>query len=457
MKLENFLKQVILENTRFNALFDKYVNPKQTTDGKTIEPIMNLKTYVQIILADPTTKKPENFDENNMNIENLQLIRPGEYSNWLLRNYYKPELANDDINFTPGTLEYNKAITKARKLFIEDINKISSDLTDFHEYKKYFDVSQRNIDKYTPSKLFDFIFAYEVPEKLKKQKEKQEVKKQRGGLSHPGAKLEVDTPNWYVFKISDTGTVGKDAAIWFGGFRDYKHGESNWCTSDANPSYNAFDSYIKRGPLYVLIPKNDNGNVGERTGLPTERYQFHFQDNMFMDRLDKSIDLVKFLSENDEELKDYFKPEFAKGLSSLNGKKVEIEYPSGAAGKFVSLYGFHDLFDNLPKDIAQLLFNNKSDTDIKLDIPSTISKFKNLQSILLQNCVKSLPDSIGELNELGFISLIGNKNLKKLPDSLVDLPKLKMVFLKDTDNLNLSEKFLNSFKEYLPGSRMYRR
>lgn len=457
MRLENTLKQIILENSRFNVLLDKYTKSKKTPDGKVIKPIMDLTRYIQIILADPTTKKPEGFNESDYSIENLNKIHPGEYSNWLLKQYQKPKLNNDDIDQKPGTPQYEKAINRVREIFMEDISQVTSDLTDYHKYKRYFDVSQRNIDTYTTSSLFDFILSFEVPEKFKKQEEKKEVKKQRQGFSHPGANLAFQGPNWTIMKIEDKGTAGYDAAVWFGGFRDYKHGESNWCTSDPNPSYNAFNSYIKKGPLYVILPNNDNGAVGERTGLPSNRYQFHFQDNQFMDRLDKQIDLVQFLMGAGAELKDYFKPEFAKGLTSVNGKKIEIEYPGGAAGKFVSLYGFDEFFESLPKDVTQFLFNNKSDTDLKLDIPASISQFSNLQSLLLQNCVRSLPETLGTMKELNFISLINNKHLKKLPDSIVDLPKLKMVFIKDSDNIKLSDKFLESFKEYMPGSSMYRR
>lgn len=457
MKLENCLKQVILENSRFNVLLDKYTKPKQSTDGKVIKPIMDLSTYIQIIMVDPTTKKPEGFDETDYSVENLDKIHPGEYSNWLLKNYQKPQLTNDGEELIPGTPGYNKAVNRARDVFMEDLGKTLTDLIDFHKYKRYLDVSQRNIDKYTPKTLFNLMYAFEVPEKFKKQEEKKEVKKQRQGLSHPGAKLVFQGSKWSVIKIEDTGTAGYDAALWFGGFRDYKHGETNWCTADSNPSWNRFNTHIKQGPLYVLIPNDDNGEVGEKTGLPSNRYQLHFQSNQFMDRLDNSINLVEFLMNEGSELKEYFKPEFAKNLTSISGKKVEIDYPSGAAGKFVGLYGFDELFESLPKDITQFLFTNKSDKELLLDIPDSFANFTNLQSISFQNCVRSLPESMGTMKNLTFISLVNDTKLKRLPEGLADLPKLGMVFIKGSDNIVLSDKFLSVFKEYGNKSSMYQR
>lgn len=455
MKLKNYFKQVIVENTRFNVLLDKFTNPREK-DGKQIKPIMDVETYFKIILADPTTKKPEGFDESDLSVENYSKLKPGEYTNWLLKNYTKPTLSPEQQEYAVGTPEYKKSVARARLVFLEDLFKTTSDLTDFHKYKNILPVKDRNIDNFTPSTLFDYMFTFEVPEKYKKQEEKKEIKKQRKGFEHAGAILDFQSPKWTVMKIEDTGSAGYDAAIWYGGFRDYKHGETNWCTSETNPGYNAFNSHITKGPLYVIIPNSDSEGVGERTGLPTNRYQFHFPTNQFMDRLDKSVDLVTFLMGEGEELKEYFKPEFAKGLTSVNSKKVQLEYPSGPIAKFIALYGFNDFFISLPRNITQLLFTNKSNENLNLEIPEEIGEFKDLESILLQKCVRSIPESIGRLKKLSFLSLVDNKSLVSLPDSIADLPNLSFVFLKDSP-VKLTPKFTSVFHEELPNSGLFKR
>ena len=102
------------------------------------------------------------------------------------------------------------------------------------------------------------------------------------------------------------------------------------------------------------------------------------------------------------------------------------------------------------------LFTNKSSENLNLSIPEEIGEFTELESILLQKCVKTLPESIGNLKKLTFISLVDNKSLEKIPDSIVDLPNLSFIFLKDTP-VKLSEKFLSTFTEQMPGSRMYQK
>jgi hypothetical protein len=269
--------------------------------------------------------------------------------------------------------------------------------------------------------------------------EKKMASKTREGFKHAGGQIIHEGGDWVVIKIEGNNATSKDAAQYYGGYHEPQNGETNWCTS--SPGLTWFESYIKDGPLYVVFPQNDNGKVGKRTGLPEERYQFHFQRGHFMDRLDKSIDLVNFLTNKAPELKEVFKSEFAKGLTSEGGKQVEISYPNSSAGKYVALYGFDDLFENLPKDIERLQIMNTSNQAIGLDVPSTLGDFKNLESLVLQNMVKTLPDNIGNLQNLSFLSLPDNKNLVSLPESISNLDSLSFINLKGANpNIKISEK-----------------
>ena len=234
-----------------------------------------------------------------------------------------------------------------------------------------------------------------------------------------------------MIKIEGTGEKQQEAATWFGGFYDYDNGESRWCTSPPNSSY--FRNYAKDGPLYVILANDDKGSVGKRTGLPQERFQFHFPSSQFMDRADHRIDLIQYLNGSMSELKEYFKPEFAKGMTTSGGKKVEINYPDSSAGKFVALYGFDELFASLPEDIEHLLINNKSKEDIALTVPESLGRFKSLQALLFQNIIKTLPNSIGELQNLNFLALPSNKDLQTIPESVADIPGLAFINLKDSN------------------------
>jgi hypothetical protein len=448
MKLDNVLKQILREDSRLDVLIDKYTKPKRDGEKGVAKSLMGMDTLGQIIFADPTTKKPRgDFDTTDYSLENLKNVQPGQYVNWMLKNFEKPEL--DDTG----------DVARARALFIEDLFKLTDDLTKFTKYKQYFPVDKRDINKFTPSTLFAFLNNFELPdkikEKLKKSEVKREIRKEREGFKHPGATIEFVGDRYTVIKISDIGEKGQEAASWYGGYYDHSNGESRWCTSPPNSNY--FKGYVKDGPLYVILANDDNGKVGGRTGLPQERYQFHFPSNQFMDRLDSSINLVEFLNERAPDLKEYFKPEFAKGLIS-KGDKIEISYPSSSAGKYIALYGFEELIENLPDTITDFSFINKSNDNLSVDIPPSIGKFKNLTMLQLDGIVKTLPDEIGNLENLFMLVLSNNSKLKSLPASIGNLRKLVVINLMGSDSdlfSTLPREVQDSFESENHSSQFY--
>ena len=199
-------------------------------------------------------------------------------------------------------------------------------------------------------------------------------------------------------------------------------GETRWCTS--SPGLNYFDSHIKQGPLYVILPNNAD-KLGQKTGLPQERYQWHFQSNQYMDREDRRVNIIEMLQGKLSELREFFKPEFAKGLTKQNDKRLDINNDdSSAAGKFIQIYGYKELFDTLPDDMTQIIINNQKNNNIAFDIPESIGRFDKLQTLLLGGIVKSVPDSICNLKELLLLSLPNNPQLTTLPVCIKDLPML---------------------------------
>lgn len=441
MRFTSVLKKLIVENSRFKVLYDKMVipSPKALEKNPKAKGLMNFDVLKQIIFTDPDTKAPENFDIEGASIEDMDKVKVGKYTQWLLKHFVAPPMTEELKAMDPKSKEFKNAIKSYRELYMEDLYKKTNELKHYEQVKQYLPQEKRDINKITPSELLDIFVNVKLPEKKQKELEKKMASKTREGFKHAGGKIIHEGGDWVVIKIEGNNAASKDAAQYYGGYHEPQNGETNWCTS--SPGLTWFESYIKDGPLYVVFPQNDNGKVGKRTGLPEERYQFHFQRGHFMDRLDKSIDLVNFLNNKAPELKEVFKSEFAKGLTTQGGKQVEISYPNSAAGKYVALYGFDDLFENLPKDIERLQIMNTSNQTIGLDVPSTLGDFKNLESLVLQNMVKTLPDSIGNLQNLSFLSLPDNKNLVSLPESISNLDSLSFINLKGANpNIKISEK-----------------
>lgn len=443
MRFKSVLKKIITEQSRFQVLFDKMVKPKAEKEGKPGKPkgLMEFETLKTIIMADPTTKAPENFDVSSADIEEMEKVKVGKYTQWLLKNFVVPSFGEEEKGLEPGTKEYSNAVKRYRELFLEDLHKVTSDLQEFEKVKQYLPQESRDINKLTPKSLYVTIRDFKLPEKKQKELEKKQVKKTRSGFSHAGGEILFEGNDWTLIRISDKGATGKDAAVWYGGYQDSKNDESRWCTSAPGLTY--FETYIKNGPLYVVFPNNDKGEIGKRTGLPKERYQFHFPSSQFMDRDDHQINLVDFLNNKAKELKEFFKFEFAKGLTTSSGEKMEINYPNSSAGKFVALYGFDELFETAPDTITNLIIVNSSRDEVALDVPSSLGKFKKLEALVLDNMVKTLPGTIADLKNLSFLSLPNNKKLESLPETLVttdkdgepivSLPELAFINLKDSN------------------------
>jgi hypothetical protein len=420
MKFTSILKKVILEQSRFELLFDALTKPSTNKEGKKVNPKLSKEEFIALVNADPTTRT-NNVDMVTADSKELSNVKAGKYVQWLIKNYLSPITERQ-----PGDNGYAKEVKRVKDLFMEDLFKVTEDLTKYERFKNRLPQEMRDINKLTPSSLYDAVKDFDLTIASTSKSERKSAK------VHPGGELVYDGNEWRVVKITDKGSIGKEAACFYGGNMK----ETRWCTS--GPGLTWFDRYINKGPLYVVYRPGDT-NVSPETGLPKERYQFHFPDNQFMDKDDRQIDLVQYLNGPMSELKDFFKPEFAKGLT-LNGEKLVIDsFNSGAVGKFIGLYGLDDLFDSLPLTLTEIQIQNRDKNDVIINIPESINKFKNLNLLLFDNCVESVPDTICELEKLRFLALINNPKLTNIPECVVNLPNIYFVNLKGSPNVQIPE------------------
>jgi hypothetical protein len=439
LRFTNILKNLIVESSRFQVLFDKFVKPKD----KGQKGIMPFETLIALIAADPTSSFPEGMDINNVKPQDMDRVKIGKYTQWLIKNFITPKLpANHPLNIVdPQSGQYKSALKEYQNLFMEDLYKVTTNLQKFERFKNRLPQEFRDINKLSIETLQDQVKDFSL-EKTKATKD--EKKEASVTYAHPGADIVYRGQDWTVAKISDKGPLGKEAACFYGGsHKEGRMGETTWCTS--SPGLNWFDRYIGKGPLYVVIPnkarsfKSYGKETGEVSGLPADRYQFHFPDNQFMDADDRQINLVDFLNTNEEGLKTFFKPEFMKSLAGDKGDKVVIDYPGDSSSKFVALYGFDELFATLPENLKRFTFKNTSrgGDNISLNIPNDISRFKQLQALNFVNCIVSLPESICSLPNLQYLSLVDNKNLQRLPECIGDMPNLMVLNMPGAEGKNI--------------------
>jgi len=378
IKFIDIIKDLIVETSRFEFIYDKYIKSENSE--------INLNDLIKIIEADPTSNLPKDLNVDNFDSFDFNKIKVGKYAQWIIKNYLT---------------------SNSKNIFIEDLYKLNNDLNKFERFKNRLPQEYRDINQLTPETLYDQVKDFSLEKTKATAEEKKEASKT---YQHPGGEIVYRGTQWTVIEISDQGQLGKDAACFYGGYHlEPKNGETRWCTS--SPGLNFFDKYIKDGPLYVIIPNSptkftSETEMGVKSGLPALRYQFHFPSNQYMDPDDRKIDLVEFLGKQEEGLREYFKPEFMKGLISGGGNKVSVNYPNDSASKFIALYGFEEFFETLPNTIEYL------------KLSGNFSK---------------IPENICNLQKLKLISLINNQKLKDLPNCLFNLPNLDVINIKGTE------------------------
>ncbi len=450
MKFTSILKNLIVESAKMQVMSDKYLKPRKSKeDGKRIAPLLTKDEFLKLIQADPDTKM-NNVDPQTATDEELMKIKPGKYSEWIIKHYLKPEIFEDEMNVAPDSPQFKRLIDRKKEMYIgEDLDKITEDLRKFMRFSGRIQ-GERDLGKLSPSQLYNAVKDFSL-EKTKASAEEKKLAQET--YEHPGGEVIFRGDKWTVVKIADPGPLGKDAACFYGGhYLTPSKGETRWCTSSPGLSY--FNTYIKDGPLYVVIPNNFEGNRGEKSNLPATRYQFHFPSDQFMDVHDHRINLIDFLNGDAKEIKGLFKKEFAKGLT-IKGEELKIDsFTSGAVGKYVALYGLDDIFDTLPDNLTTISIYNKDQNSIEISLPESISRFKNLGTLVMRNCLKSLPNSICELKQLNFITLIDNKELREIPACIAtELPNLVFVNLQGSMNVQIPPVFNERGKQW--GDRIW--
>ena len=427
MKFTSILKKVILEDSRFELLSDALTKPFKNKDGKPVKAQLTKNEFNALVATDPTTRLND-VDLNNAKPNDLSKVKAGKYVQWLIKQYLKVP-----TEIQPGENGYDRELAQVKATFIEDLYKVKEDLLKYEKFKGRLSQDMRDINKLTTDSLYDAVKDFDLTLATTTKSER------KTSSVHPGAKLAFDGPTWKVIEIENKGAIGKEAACFYGG----NNKETRWCTSTPGTDQ-WFNRYIKDGSLYVVYKQNDT-DVSPETGLPKERYQFHFQSNQFMDKDDRQQDLVKLLNGPMSELKDFFKPEFAKGLTvnGLGEKLVIDSFSTGVIGKFIGLYGLEDLIGSLPDTLKEFQIQNKDKNNVTIKIPNEIGRFKDLTMILFDNCIENVPESICDLPKLRFLALLNNEKLTQIPECIVNLPSLYFLNLKGSTNVQVPEVIKN--------------
>ena len=170
MKFTSLLKSVILEQSKFEVLFDALTKPSVDKEGKKMKPKLSKEEFFELMQADPTTKLND-VDLLNSSPEELKKVKAGKFTAWIIKNYLTPKTERQ-----PGERGYEEEVKQAKLTYIEDLSKITNDLMKFVRFKDKIE-GERDLNKMTPSILYDKVKDFSLEKTKASAEEKKEASK----------------------------------------------------------------------------------------------------------------------------------------------------------------------------------------------------------------------------------------------------------------------------------------
>ena len=251
------LIDLILENQAFFNLLSEEGRESVLKTKFVDSEIMDESTFERILDADPTRNKT--------------------YSQWLLNQYVKQV-----VKPFANRRGFNSEQARARNIFMEDLASIGEALLTFDRYKRKF--SEKDINKYTIPELEKAALA--VSDTLSDTEKSAPGEHRFSADEKRFPQYKIGTVNGYtVWKLPQRDDTAEQAACELGQ-------NTSWCTRNGS-----FTGYNRRDPLYIFIGKGT-------------KYQFHFSDNQFMNRVNQQMpegplkdSFLKFLEDHEGRVK----------------------------------------------------------------------------------------------------------------------------------------------------------
>ena len=146
MKFTSLLKTIIVEQSRFEVLFNALTKPSEDKTGKKQKPKLSKKEFIDLVKADPTTKL-NNIDIDSASSDELAKVKAGKYVQWLIKSYLSPSTERQ-----PGDNGYEKEVKQVKDTFMEDLYKVTDDLKKFDRFKSRIK-GEKDINKMSPDQL----------------------------------------------------------------------------------------------------------------------------------------------------------------------------------------------------------------------------------------------------------------------------------------------------------------
>ena len=316
---------------------------------------------------------------------------------------------------------------------------------DVYKYKEYFDIFDRNKNKYTKKDINQYKTSNDLKEFLSKTLEIKELN-EKDSSTIKGLNKE---DKYSSFKIGSTDgfnvyMLPKDKEENYNVSCDLGSG-TEWCTSTGNTN-KYYDDYIKKGPLFISIKGN-------------EKYQFSFEDNMFMDKNDNDI------FDDDDELKN--KPYIYNIFKLIQNKYPNYKIPIQLTFIFEpDSLNYDNLTENEWSNISR--YGSLSDDFIrefqdKLDW-SNISYYQKLSESIIREFKDKVNwfyitfyQILSESFIIEFLDYVNWQNIsqnQKLSEELIREFKDQVNWYWISSFQKLSEEFIREFQDKVEWSRI---
>jgi hypothetical protein len=151
--------------------------------------------------------------------------------------------------------------------------------------------------------------------------------------------------------------------------------------------------------------------------------------------------------------KEELRTKFAENITVDGGSKFVMKgMNDGNVAKFASLYGLESVFESLPIGLKDINIAGDGPSGTPLQIPRSITRFKNLEHLTLQNnSIDEVPEFICELKELQMLGIKDNPGLSTLPECLAELPNFLFINFTGTNLKSIPEALKEKMFEVSPG------
>ena len=113
MRFTSLLKTIILENSRFELLFDALTKASKDKEGNKVKPKMTKDEFNALVQADPTTRL-NNVELDTADSKELGKVKAGKYVQWLIKQYLMPKTERQ-----PGEHGYDREVQNVKETFID--------------------------------------------------------------------------------------------------------------------------------------------------------------------------------------------------------------------------------------------------------------------------------------------------------------------------------------------------